>query len=78
MQILAFTTSRTKTFSKEQTEIRASDFVGAGVATVGSDDTTTCGVSFGEVFIFAIAAGPFVVPDVEDGTCLGWGFGFYG
>lgn len=33
---------------------------------------------FGEVFVFAVAAGPFVVPDVEDGAGLGRGFGFQG
>jgi len=35
-------------------------------------------VGFGEVFVFAVAAGPFVVPDVEDGAGLGRGFGLHG
>lgn len=31
----------------------------------------------GEVFVFAIATGPFVVPDIVDCASLRWWFGLY-
>ena len=69
--------ARTETFGEKKAKVRARDFVPTSIAAISCDNTSTRSVSLGKVFIFAIAARPFVVPDIEDCTCLrGW-FGFH-
>ncbi len=62
---------------KEQTEVRAGYFICFCVAAVFGNIATSCGGCLGEVLVFAVATGPFVVPDVEDGTGLRRRFGFH-
>ena len=69
-------TLRTDPAREEKTEVAAGGLVGGGPAGVLADVAAVDGVGFGEVGVFAIAAGPFVVPDVEDGAGLGRRFGF--
>ncbi len=78
MQVLAFVALWAQAFREEQAEVAAGDFVGARVARVRRNVAAACSGVLAEVFVLAVAAGPFVVPDVEDGACLGWGLGFEG
>ncbi len=78
MQILALLTPGAKTPSEEQAEVTPHNFIPACVSGITSDVTATRGGGFGKVFVFAITAGPFVVPDVEDGAGLRWRLGFEG
>lgn len=55
---------------EEEAEVGTGDFVRACEATVLGDIAATLSVCLGQVFVFSVAAGPFVVPDVEDGTGL--------
>ena len=78
MEVFALVTPGAEAFGEEKAEIRPGDFVAARVPGVGGYVAAARGVGFGQVFVFAVAAGPFVVPDVEDGAGLGRGFGFHG
>ena len=77
VQVFTFLAPRAQAFGEEETEVGSRDFVGARVAGVAGD-AAAAGGGGGLVFVFAVAAGPFVVPDVEDGACLGGRFGFEG
>ena len=61
----------TDSAGEEQAEIRAGHLVGGCPAGVEGHVTAAEGVGFGEERVFAVAAGPFVVPYVEDGAGLG-------
>ena len=78
MQVFALVALGAEALGEEEAEVGAGDFVGAGVAGVGGDVAAGGGGGLGQVFVFAVAAGPFVVPDVEDGAGLGGGLGFDG
>lgn len=76
VQVFALVAFGTQASGEEEAEVRAGDCVGAGVARVGGDGAAAGRGGLREVFVFAIAAGPFVVPDVEDGAGLGGRLGF--
>ena len=78
MQVLTLMPLRTDPPRKEKTEIAAWCLVSCRPATVLADVAAVDSLGFREVGVFAVAAGPFVVPDVEDGAGLGRGFGFEG
>ncbi|KAL9640799.1 MAG: hypothetical protein Q9204_000573, partial [Flavoplaca sp. TL-2023a] len=62
--------------SKKQAEVTPDNLVRASIPRITSDVAATGGSGFGKVFIFAIPARPFVVPNIEDGAGLRWRFGF--
>lgn len=70
MQVLALLTPGAEPSSEEQAEITPDDFVPARISGIASDVAATGGCGLGEVFVFAVTARPFVVPDVEDGAGL--------
>jgi len=73
VQVFAFVAARAEAPREEEAEEGAGDPVGTGVPRVSRDGASAqCG-RFGDVFVFTVAAGPFVVPDVEDGAGLGGG-----
>ena len=76
MEVFAVLTPWTQTPRKEETEVGSRHFIGACVAAVSRDVTASLCLVFAGEGIFAVAAGPFVVPDVEDGACLRWWLGF--
>lgn len=57
---------------KEQTKVGSCYSICLGVSAVLGDVATALCGGLGEVLVFAITARPFVVPDVEDGSCLWW------
>ena len=70
--------ARTEAFGKEEAEVGAGDLVPACVAGVrGNVAATWCG-GFRQIFVLAVAAGPLVVPDVENGAGLRRGLRFHG
>ncbi len=71
-------TFRTQALREEEAEVASSYLVGARVPGVCGDVATAGGGVLGEVFVLAVAAGPLVVPDVEDSAGLRWGLGFEG
>lgn len=77
VQVFALLAAGTEPLGEEEAEVAAGDFVAASVAGVPGD-IAAAGGGGGLVFVFAVAAGPFVVPDVEDGAGLRGGFGFHG
>ncbi|KAA6412159.1 MAG: hypothetical protein FRX48_04310 [Lasallia pustulata] len=76
VQVFALVAFGAQASGEEEAEVRAGDCVGAGVARVGGDGAAAGRGGLREVFVFAVAAGPFVVPDVEDGAGLGGGSDF--
>ena len=78
VQVLALVAARAEALGEEQAEVRAGHLVRARVARVGRDDAAAGGVRFRQVLVLAVAAGPFVVPDVEDRARLRGGLGFHG
>ncbi len=70
MQVFAFVAARAEAFSEEETEVGTRNFVAATVARVFGDVTAAEGGGLGEVFVFAVAAGPLVIPDIKDSTGL--------
>lgn len=70
--------SRAKTFGEVEAKVRAHNFITPRITRVGGDVTAAWRGGFGEVFIFAVAARPFVVPDIEDCACLRWWLRFDG
>lgn len=78
MQVRALRALGAYAARKEEAEEGAGDGGGFGVATVEGDVAAARCVRLGEVLVFAVAARPFVVPDVEDCACLGRGLGGHG
>lgn len=78
MEIFTIRPFRTQTPREKETEIGAGDIIRFRVAAVAGDITAAFGVLFGGGGVFAVASGPFVVPDVEDCAGLRGGFGFEG
>ena len=74
VQILAIHPFWTQSPGKEEAKVGAWCAVTARVSRIARNIAARGSGGFGKVFVFAIAAGPFVVPDVED--CAGWGRGF--
>jgi len=78
MQILALLTLWTQTPGEEEAKVRPRLPVCAREARVARDVAASgCGALVVEGVV-AVAAGPFVVPYVEDCARLGWGLGFEG
>ena len=78
VQILAFVAPGTQPLCEKQTEVAACDAVATGISGVFGYIAAAEGGSFGQVLVFAVTAGPFVVPDVKDGASLRRGLGFHG
>ena len=62
---------------EEEAEIASGCFIGLCPPAVVADVAAVHGGSFGQVCVFAVAPGPFVVPDVEYRSRLRRRFGFY-
>ena len=75
MQVLALVALGAYPSREEQAEVGPWVAVGAGIPCVGGDVASIQGGGLGKVGVFPIAAGPFVVPDVENGAGLRRGFG---
>ena len=78
MEVLALLTLWADPPREEEAEEGARDGSSFGVTAVEGDVAAACRVGLGEVLVFPVAAGPFVVPDVEDGASLGGGLGGHG
>ena len=72
MQVLAVLALGADPARKVQAKVRPRHVVRPGVPRVQRDVASPLGLGLGEVFVFAITATPFVVPDVEDGARLWW------
>lgn len=68
----------TQALCEEETEVAPCYFIAAGITRVFGDVAAAWCGGFGEVFVFAVATGPFIIPDVEDSTSLGRRLGFHG
>lgn len=73
VEVFAFVTTGAQPPCKEEAEERPGYSVSPCVSGVATDGAPAEGGGFGNIFVFAVATGPFVVPDVEDGACLGGG-----
>lgn len=60
---------------EEQAKVRSCHSIRLGVSTVLRNVATALGGGLGKVLVLAITARPFVVPDIEDGSCLWWRLG---
>lgn len=78
VQVLALAPLRAEAAREEEAEEGAVYAVGFRVPGVFGDVAAAGCECLGEVLVFAVAAGPLVVPDVEDCTCLGRRLGGYG
>lgn len=78
VQVIAVLSLDTNASREMQAEVAAIYAVGLRIPAVFRNIAPTARLGFGEVLVLAITAGPFVVPDVEDGTCLGRRFGGQG
>ena len=74
MQVLAVLALGADATRKVEAKVRARHVVGPRVPRVLGDVAPPLGFGLREVFVFAITATPFVVPDVENGAGLGWRF----
>ena len=63
---------------EKEAEVGAGCTIGFCVAAVFRNVTASLRGCLAQVFVLTVAAAPFVVPDVEDGSCGRWGFGFEG
>lgn len=71
VQILAVDALWTDAARKKEAEVRAGRPVCFGVATVLCDVAAALCSRLAQILILAVAAAPFVVPDVEDSTSRG-------
>lgn len=78
MQILALVALVADAAREEQAEIGPRDLIRPRVSAVLGDVAAALGGVLGQVLVFAVAAGPLVVPDVEDGAGLRGRFGLDG
>lgn len=65
MQVVAILAFGTEAAGEEEAEVGAGDFVGLGVARVEGDIAAAFGLVFGGKGIFAVAAGPLIIPGVN-------------
>lgn len=77
MQILALLALRAYAARKEEAEVASWHLVCPRISSVLRNVATPRRRSLREVFILAIATGPFVVPDIEDRSCLWRWFGLH-
>jgi hypothetical protein len=78
MQVLAFLTFGAYPPGEEQAEIASVDLVALGVPGVIRNVAARDGSGLGQVLVLAVAAGPLVVPDIEDCARLRRRLGFHG
>ena len=68
MEVRAILALWADTAREEETKVAPRNLVGACVATILRDIASTLRLCLGQIFIFSIAARPFVVPVVGLGT----------
>ena len=76
MQVLAVHPSWADSPCKKQAEITSWRFICFRISRVRGNDAPRGRGSLAEIFVFAVAPRPFVVPYVEDGTSRYWRFSF--
>ncbi len=63
---------------EEEAEVASGNLVGFCISSIFCDDASACSSSLGEVLVFAVATGPFIIPDIEYSSCLWRRLGLHG
>lgn len=70
MQTVTVLSLHTNTPREMQTKVTPVHRITLRVATILRNVAASARLRLGQVLVLAIAAGPLIVPDVEDGSCL--------